>query len=273
VEELLRAKGVTTFGDLIDPNEKDPHYQYKLRIIASDITDQRVAVWPDDAEYYGLDPNKLPISFAVRCSVSIPFVFRPKVLKTTDKDYHFVDGGLLSNYPIWFFDAPPEPQELTHPTFGILLNNKGEESNNISGLLSFAGAIINTVLVARDKDRLFCDDSKYRSIEVLTNNNISIMDFDLNNDEKLSLWYAGYNAVLAFMEEWTWEKYQEWAKKTRSWQNSQEGISQKEKFSVLKNQDSQRKRSEMKYGGQLKDGRNTTPSPIWEGYAGKGITK
>lgn len=51
------------------------------------------------------------IATAARISMSIPLVFRPVLLKRTDKDGnptgdtdYFVDGGVLDNYPIRLFD-------------------------------------------------------------------------------------------------------------------------------------------------------------------------
>ena len=45
-------------------------------------------------------------------SMSIPFFFEPVVHKKS----YFVDGGILSNFPVWLFDSPGIPE---WPTFGF----------------------------------------------------------------------------------------------------------------------------------------------------------
>src|SRR4030042_6814444 len=114
LERLLQAKGKTTFGDIKTdyPEEK---YKYKLQVIAADITDRKLLVFPGDLKYFGYDPDSFSISRAVRMSMSIPLFFEPVKLQDSSGKAHFiVDGGVLSNYPIWLLDDnttnnPPWP--------------------------------------------------------------------------------------------------------------------------------------------------------------------
>ncbi len=66
---------------------------------------------PRDArEQLGIDPDELEIATAVRMSMSIPMFFDPVVHRNPtnrDDEHVIVDGGLLSNFPIWLFDSPP----------------------------------------------------------------------------------------------------------------------------------------------------------------------
>jgi NTE family protein len=51
MQELLAARGVRTFADLIDPRyADDPRYRYKVRVIASDVTARCLLALPQDAE-------------------------------------------------------------------------------------------------------------------------------------------------------------------------------------------------------------------------------
>ncbi|MGO4271133.1 patatin-like phospholipase family protein, partial [Paenibacillus sp. TAF58] len=68
VNQQLTAKGIRTFGDL-------RHNQ--LRVIASDITQGKLLILPDDIAQYGIDPRKFSIAKAVRMSTSIPYFFDP----------------------------------------------------------------------------------------------------------------------------------------------------------------------------------------------------
>ena len=121
IAEKLAAKGITRFGQLVDPDAEDPAQRYRLRVIASDVTQRRMLVLPNDAHLLGLDPDELEIAYAVRMSMSIPFFFEP-VLHTnpkTGEEHLIVDGGMLSNFPVWLFDC--EGREPRWPTFGLML--------------------------------------------------------------------------------------------------------------------------------------------------------
>ena len=73
-------------------------------------------VLPGDAAQLGIDPDELEIATAVRMSMSIPVFFKP----VTMDGHEIVDGGLLSNFPIWLFDTDTGITP-SFPTFGLLL--------------------------------------------------------------------------------------------------------------------------------------------------------
>ena len=57
-----------------------------------------------------MDPDELEIAAAVRMSMSIPIFFDPVVYNGPPQPRRaalIVDGGLLSNFPVWLFDSPP----------------------------------------------------------------------------------------------------------------------------------------------------------------------
>src|SRR5699024_2802384 len=119
IEDLLRRKNISIFGDLIT-NYPEEKYKYKLQIIASDLRNKRILVLPRDLNLFGLDPNCFSIARAVRMSLSIPLFFQPvPIYDNEGKKHIIVDGAVLSNYPIWLLDDnsanPP------WPTFGFKL--------------------------------------------------------------------------------------------------------------------------------------------------------
>ena len=95
---------------------------------------------------YRLPPAaKLPILLGARMSLSFPFLLSQVPLhtpqhrggETTFRRCLFSDGGLTSNFPIHFFDAPLP----SRPTFGINLvpenvaiGDTAEEKNSVTGL-------------------------------------------------------------------------------------------------------------------------------------------
>jgi len=76
---------------------------------------------------FGFAPDELSISRAVRMSMSIPVFFEPVSLKDISGRTHIiVDGGVLSNYPIWLLDDGTE--DPPWPTFGFKLEAAAERS-------------------------------------------------------------------------------------------------------------------------------------------------
>ncbi|HEX6989647.1 MAG TPA: patatin-like phospholipase family protein, partial [Bacillota bacterium] len=81
VADLLAARGVRVFGDLVIPEfAGDPRYRYRLQVVATDLTRRRRLVLPRDARHYGLDPDAGPVARAVRMSAGVPFFFEPVIL-------------------------------------------------------------------------------------------------------------------------------------------------------------------------------------------------
>jgi len=106
---------------------------YRLHVITSDVTSGRMAILPDDLPRYEdehgtpLDKDTFPIVDAVRMSMSYPFLFAPVTLYQGGKPYYMVDGGLLSNFPIWMFDSP-NPKR---PTWGFRLHGGTSDHENL----------------------------------------------------------------------------------------------------------------------------------------------
>jgi NTE family protein len=99
--------------------------RWRLRVIASDVTEGRMLVLPDDITDYtdkdGTPYTKedLPIARAVRMSMSFPYFFEPVELYRNGRVHYIVDGGLLSNFPVFLFDGDKPP--LKRWTFGFRL--------------------------------------------------------------------------------------------------------------------------------------------------------
>jgi NTE family protein len=125
------GKGEPTFADVrreLPPDLEDAEReraQYTLRVIASDVTEGRMLVLPDDIEDYQDEDGKaltrdgLGIAQAVRMSMSFPYFFEPVTLYRNGRPHLIVDGGLLSNFPVFLFDGAKPP--LRRWTFGFRL--------------------------------------------------------------------------------------------------------------------------------------------------------
>ena len=203
----LAAKGIFTFHDL-RTSEEDPRWKYKLKVIASDITNGRMLILPDDVALFGLDPDEFEVAEAVRMSMSIPGFFRPAMLK----DNYIVDGGLLSNFPIWLFDSDITP---SWPTFGILLREPSmNQPNKVSNVLTYMQAIFSTMLKAHDRRAISGHDYFQRVIQVPTGD-VGTTDFNMTAQKKEWLYHQGLVASKDFLDNWSWPRYVAWARQVR----------------------------------------------------------
>ncbi|WP_243129288.1 patatin-like phospholipase family protein [Hathewaya massiliensis] len=110
LKSLYKHKGKTKFKDMYKDGE------FKLKVIASDVTNKELLILPNDIKKYGIDPMEFEIAKAVTMSISIPFFFEPVKLNYMGKQCFIVDGGITSNYPIWIFDVKGRPK---WPTIGF----------------------------------------------------------------------------------------------------------------------------------------------------------
>ena len=218
IEEKTGEKALK-FGDLVLPQEpgdlKEDHekkYKYKLRVIASDISNNTMLALPQDAEKLGLNPDHLEVAEAVRMSISFPFFFRPVILKeagTSPRAHWVVDGGMLSNFPVWLFDSPPG-QTPAWPTIGFLLDEPESEEGHyqhIRGLVSMTRAMIRTMSSFFDRKALE-DSDKTRVVRIPTGK-YSTLDFDMDDAGQEWLYRSGKTAAAEFLSTFEWHTYKE----------------------------------------------------------------
>jgi NTE family protein len=116
----LEKAGVSTFANLAleDPGASLADYQcYSLVVHTSDLSRRALVRLPWDYRQYGKTANAERVVDAVRASMSIPFYFRPVDVQTANGTVTWVDGGLLSNFPITVFDRT-DGKQARWPTWG-----------------------------------------------------------------------------------------------------------------------------------------------------------
>jgi NTE family protein len=218
MRQLLESKGVRTFGDLRSPHTtEDPRYRYRAQVIASDISGRQLLVLPKDARKLGIDPDQLDVAKAVRMSMSIPIFFEPiRIHNRSERtDHLIVDGGILSNFPVWLFDSDGVP---AWPTFGLKLVDpdpkasladrlppEAREASGIRGLIDYARSLIGTM--TEFYDRLYLEkDTFVRTITIPTLG-VRTTEFDLSRERALQLYTAGRDAAQTFLESWSFAGY------------------------------------------------------------------
>lgn len=220
MRELLLKKGIRTFGDLRIEDAEDEHYRYKVQVVASDVSSGRMVLFPRHARNYGIDPDRLEVAKAVRMSMSIPFLFEPVRLRhrlgEVDVDSYLVDGGVLSNYPVWLFDARGG-QLPEWPTFGFRLAEPEPPRSGyhqINGPLGLLTRIVLTALEARNAWDIQDDDSWARTIAIPTLG-VGTTDFDLGAEKGAALYASGQQAASAFLDAWDFAAYVDRYRKNR----------------------------------------------------------
>lgn len=194
VDLLLSEKGIMTFADLPDG---------KLKIIASDISNGQMLILPDDLDRYNMTTPDLKISTAVMMSASMPFFYRPVIWKTKKRNKSYIlDGGLLSNFPIWIFDT----DNPRFPTFGFhFVKDKVNIDAVIPTPIHLFKNIFKTMLQAHDLRHLN-EETIERTIQIPTGD-INATDFELNEDEINFLYKSGYTSTKEFLSKWDFEQY------------------------------------------------------------------
>lgn len=212
VHQVLAAKGLRTFGDL-KPNQ--------LRIVASDISQGKLMVLPDDLPQYGLDPRRFPISKAIRMSTSIPYFFDPVMLRRSQpgakkgepfqKQFTYVvDGGILSNFPLWLFDQEREKaDEKGIPAIGYqLVGRTDREPHNIGGPISMFQALFSTMMDAHD-ERYIEDYNRFRTVKIPTVG-VKVTQFDISKEKSKELFDSGVKAASKYFDKWSLSVYNQY---------------------------------------------------------------
>jgi len=218
--EMLARKNVRTFADLPTARTDQP-WVSRLQVIVSDLTHRRLLVLPRDAALLGIDPREMKVADAVRMSISIPLFFEPVWVKNpkTGEESQIVDGGLLSNFPVWLFDAPPE-RPPRWPTFGLRLS-EFEPKRPIAanapglpvrlmgnrGLIQLLTGLVYTSIEAHDR-RYLEKSQSVRTIHIPTLG-VSTVDFGLSRERASALFDSGRLAAEKFLSEWDYEAYLE----------------------------------------------------------------
>ena len=200
LEGALKRGGVTTFSD-IGPGEPER----QLKVVVSDITRGQMLVIPDDLPED--QRRSFPVAEAVRLSMSIPLFFVPGRLN----DALVVDGGILSNYPVWIYDEKDPAKEPRWPTFGFRLSDARDgQPLQIRGAPDILKAMFKTMMYAHDRYNT-SKQKRTRTVNVdLTGVGVSATQFNLTDDRKDELYRRGYESTKRFLlDEWDWQAHLE----------------------------------------------------------------
>ena len=213
--------GGMTFADVqakpVDGVE--PEHPYRLRIIATDVTNHRLLVLPDDLHRYRLPYMKGPIDArdfkvadAVRMSLSIPYFFRPVELVdgNTGKTATIVDGGTLTNFPVWLFDTAR--RDPVRPTLGLRLiggRAVGSGLRMFVRMLGWPAALAVNISQTQSgawDERFIGASTRVRTCPVDAGS-VGTTDFDLPEAARQDLIHGGRRAARAFLSTFDLKDY------------------------------------------------------------------
>ncbi len=203
--------------------------QSDITMIACDITTQMKVEFPRMAMLYGrADDTTNPAEF-VRASMSIPIFFEsqcfdginnkdPAVIKAwkdisyNEKDIpdkaFFVDGGIISNFPISVFHKP-NIRTPRLPVFGARLADGDDDTGKdvFAGIGSYAGAVFSTIRFNYDKEFLSKNNFYVKYVAAIDVKGYNWLNFAMKPTEQKSLFLQGVKAAWKFLDTFDWEVY------------------------------------------------------------------
>lgn len=192
--DVLAAKNVHTFSDL-EPGA--------LKIIVTDASRGRMIVIPDDLSDYGIDPALFSVARAVRMSAGLPFFFEPLPLVAESGEKSLiVDGGLLSNFPLWLFDQggqnPPRPFLGIQTVKSMAYQSPAPIQNAVElfrGLFTAMREAYDEKTIKKLKDS---------NIIVIPVANVATEDFNISVGERDRLYALGEDETEVFLKKWSY---------------------------------------------------------------------
>lgn len=189
----LARKGIYTFKDI-----KSGY----LKVVVSDLSLGKLVVIPDDLErVYNIDPAHFSVSKAVRMSAGFPYFFMPVKLSGKSKQKSMiVDGGLLSNFPLWVFENDRGTNK--RPILGVKLSSSTENSGTkkVNNAFDMFHALFSTMKLAHDAR--YVSKSKQDNIIFIPIENVDTINLHITDESKEDLINLGKQSADKFLNRW-----------------------------------------------------------------------
>ncbi|GAA3969681.1 patatin-like phospholipase family protein [Mucilaginibacter dorajii] len=205
-----------------------------VTFITSELVTENKIELPLMCDLFRADINEIHPAAFVRSSMSIPVFFESYIINkipTDNKDVQaawdkhlkikpesipetvrFVDGGMLSNFPINIF-YNPKVIEPRLPAFGIDLDDTDPKKNDGNDapqwdLGSYIWRLFNTVRYYYDKDFLDKNAVFQKGVGSIQLFGTNWLNFFLKDEEKLAMFRKGALAAASFLCDFDWLQYQ-----------------------------------------------------------------
>jgi NTE family protein len=245
IKQQLISNGVHTVSDLnkkattiptlhlrVDNPEGVESLKGDVTFIASELVTQNKIQFPEMCYLFREKANidtLQPAGF-IRASMSIPIFFESYMINdipcTTEEikkawmdamdepdpptTARFVDGGMLSNFPINIF-YNPKVMTPRLPSFGIDLDDSEPADNEKNAtswsLLGYFGRMFNTIRYYYDKDFLLKNKVYEKGIGKVPLAEYNWLNFFLSDEDKVNMFVKGAQAATKFLKEFDWDAY------------------------------------------------------------------
>lgn len=246
IKDQLAANGVDTVSELTKKAEALPELFIRpgnpgtadtlfgdVTFIASELVTQNKIQFPAMCNLFRekKDIDTLPPAGFIRASMAIPLFFESYFIDNIPKDSseikeawlatldepvppslaRFVDGGILSNFPINLF-YNPKLNVPRLPTFGIDLDNNrpGDNKKDPRGwtITGYLLRIFNTIRYYYDKDFLLKNKVYGKGIGKIYLPEYNWLNFFLSDQDKIKMFIKGAEAATKFLiKDFNWEDY------------------------------------------------------------------
>jgi NTE family protein len=201
-----------------------------VTFITSELVTQNKIQFPEMWDLFRLQKDDLQPAGFVRASMSIPLFFESYFINDIPCTHdtikarwkarfgveeppsvaRFVDGGILSNFPINLFYNP----KVVHPrlpSFGIDLDDseKADSGMNAEGwsLPGYFGRMFNTIRFYYDKDFLLKNKVYQKGIGTIPLAGYNWLNFFLKDEDKIDMFVRGAKAATDFLIKFDWDSY------------------------------------------------------------------
>jgi NTE family protein len=245
IKKQLISNDVNTVSDLIQKAATIPELHLRVdhpeglaglqgdvTFIASELVTKNKIQFPEMCFLFREKENidTLEPAGFIRASMSIPVFFESYMINnipcTTDEikkawmdvmgepdppsTARFVDGGMLSNFPINIFY---NPKVITPriPSFGIDLDDSKPDNTDKNAtawsLPGYFGRMFNTIRFYYDKDFLLKNKVYEKGIGKIPLSDYNWLNFFLSDKDKIDMFVRGVKTATKFLIEFDWDAY------------------------------------------------------------------
>jgi NTE family protein len=247
IKQQLLSNGVATVSDLNKKASTLPHLHLRrgnpesienltgdVTFITSELVTQSKIQFPLMCNLFRKeeDIDTLQPAGFIRASMAIPVFFESYFINNIPCDSQelkdawmktmnepdppsqarFVDGGILSNFPINIFYNPKVVVPRL-PSFGIDLDDTKPENESKNPVywtfMGYLGRMFNTIRSYYDKDFLLKNIVYQKGIGKIPLAGFNWLNFFLKDEDKIKMFVLGAQAATKFLTEFDWQDYKE----------------------------------------------------------------
>lgn len=222
VPASLRARSGIRGGAALSAEDR----QGRLAMVAADVTTETKVEFPRMAHLYWDSPDDINPACYARASMSIPFFFHPYRVSgcpqntqaqwrnagycgALPQEVLFMDGGIMSNFPINLFHEPYRVPLA--PTFGVKIGADRMVPTRIEKPAQLLSAIFDAARHTLDEDFIAQNPDYRQLVEMIDTADHNWLDFTMKDVDKQDLFARGAQAAARFLDKFDWTDY----KKTR----------------------------------------------------------